>query len=88
MTGFSAETAGLPVIKLQRVGPRKTSCPDSVAIIFNSHCRRSGTRESKHDGRNETNDDQEYLPILPLNLSLVLETPKAKEAMGSWVDVT
>ena len=32
VTGFSAETAGLPVIKLQRVGPRKTSCPDSVAI--------------------------------------------------------
>ena len=34
VTGFSAETAGLPVIKLQRVGPRKTSCPDSVAIQF------------------------------------------------------
>ena len=34
VTGFSAETAGLPVIKLQRVGPRKTSCPDSVAIIL------------------------------------------------------
>ena len=33
VTGFSAETAGLPVIKPQRVGPRKTSCPESVAIL-------------------------------------------------------